>query len=172
VGEAVAEFKGETADEVADVKVELPIDAHLPHTYVPGERLRLEAYKKIAAAHTDDELATVREELRDRYGELPPEVENLMAVASFRARARQLRLTDVATQGKYVRFAPLELRESQTVRLQRLYPGSLVKPATNTVLVPAPTTARIGGQPLRDRELLDWCRSLLDALDVPLPASR
>jgi transcription-repair coupling factor (superfamily II helicase) len=139
---------------------------------VPGERLRLEAYKKIAAAHTEDELATVLEELRDRYGEPPQEVQNLMAVASFRVRARELRLTDVAMQGKYVRFAPLELRESQTVRLQRLYPGSLVKAATSTVLVPAPTTARIAGQPLRDRELLDWCRSLLDALEVPLPAAR
>jgi transcription-repair coupling factor (superfamily II helicase) len=170
VGEAVAEFKGETADDAADVKVDLPVDAHLPHDYVPGERLRLEAYKKIAAAHTDDDLTAVRAELRDRYGELPPAVENLMAVASFRAHARQLRLTDVAMQGKYVRFAPLELRESQTVRLQRLYPGSLVKPATNTVLVPAPTTARIGGQPLRDRELLDWCRAVLDGLDVPAPA--
>src|SRR4051795_12087106 len=170
VGEAVAEFKGETTDEVSEVKVDLPIDAHLPHDYIPGERLRLEAYKKIAAAHSEDELAAVRDELRDRYGELPQEVENLMAVATFRARARQLRLTDVAMQGKYVRFAPLDLRESQTVRLQRLYPGSLVKPATGTVLVPAPTTARIAGQPLRDRELLDWCRGLLDALEVPQPA--
>src|SRR3954463_16030299 len=170
VGEAVAEFKGERSEDVTEVKVELPIDAHLPHDYIPGERLRLEAYKKIAAAHTDDELATVLEELRDRYGEPPQEVNNLMAVASFRARARELRLTDVAMQGKYVRFAPLELRESQTVRLQRLYPGALVKAATGTVLVPAPTTARIAGQPLRDRELLDWCRGLLDALEVPLPA--
>jgi len=119
---------------------------------------------------TDDELATVLEELRDRYGEPPPEVDNLMAVASFRARARELRLTDVAMQGKYVRFAPLELRESQTVRLQRLYPGALVKAATGIVLVPAPTTARIAGQPLRDRELLDWCRASLAATHCePLP---
>jgi transcription-repair coupling factor (superfamily II helicase) len=167
VGEAVAEFKGETTDEAAEVKVDLPVDAHLPHSYIPGERLRLEAYKKLAAAHTDDELAAVREELRDRYGELPREVENLMAVASFRARARLLRLSDVAVQGKFVRFAPLALRDSQTVRMQRLYPGSIIKAATNTVLVPAPTTARIGGQPLRDRELLDWCRAVLDGLDVP-----
>ena len=167
VGEAVAEFKGETTDDVPEVKVDLPVDAHLPHDYIPGERLRLEAYKKLAAAHTDEELTSVREELRDRYGELPTEVENLMAVASFRARARALRLTDVAMQGKYVRFAPLPLRDSQTVRLQRLYPGSIVKAATSTVLVPAPTTARIGGQPLRDLELLDWCRGVLDGLDVP-----
>jgi transcription-repair coupling factor (superfamily II helicase) len=171
VGEAVAEFKGESGEEVPEVKVDLPVDAHLPHGYIPGERLRLEAYRKIAAAHTDDDLASVRDELRDRYGELPREVENLMAVASFRARARQLHLTDVAVSGKYIRLAPLPLRDSQTVRLQRLHPGSLVKAATNTVLIPAPTTARIGGQPLRDRELLDWCRGVLDGLDVPAPAA-
>ena len=171
VGEAVAEFKGETVDEVPEVKVDLPVDAHLPHDYIPGERLRLEAYKKLAAAHTDDELAAVLEELRDRYGEPPTAVDNLMAVASFRARARELRLSDVATQGKYVRFAPLPLRDSQTVRLQRLYPGSIIKAATSTVLVPAPTTSRIGGQPLRDRELLDWCRAVLDGLDVPAPSA-
>jgi transcription-repair coupling factor (superfamily II helicase) len=171
VGEAVAEFKGGGADEqVADVKVELPIDAHLPHDYVPGERLRLEAYKKIAAAHTEDALAAVREELRDRYGEPPPPVENLLAVAAFRAHARRFGLTDVAAQGKYVRFAPLELRESQTVRLQRLYSGSIVKPATGTVLVPAPATARVGGQPVRDLPLLDWARGLLDTVVTDLAA--
>jgi transcription-repair coupling factor (superfamily II helicase) len=63
-----------------------------------------------------------------------------------------------------VRFAPLQLRESQTMRLQRLFPRSLVKPAVGTVLVPRPTTARIGGQPLRDEALLDWARALLEAV--------
>ena len=48
VGEAVAEFRGERRRGAAEVKVELPVDAHLPHDYVPGERLRLEAYRKIA----------------------------------------------------------------------------------------------------------------------------
>src|SRR3954463_5972988 len=96
VGEAVAEFKGEGPEETVEVKVELPVDAHLPHDYVPGERLRLEAYRKIASAHTDDELTAVREELRDRYGEPPPAVDNLLAVAEFRAYARRFGLTDVA----------------------------------------------------------------------------
>src|SRR5881398_1049100 len=70
VGEAVAEYKGEAGEELAEVKVELPVDAHLPHDYVPGERLRLEAYRKIASATTEEDLAAVREELVDRYGEL------------------------------------------------------------------------------------------------------
>ena len=54
VGEAVADFRGEAPhDEVADVKVDLPVDALLPHDYIPGERLRLEAYRALAAADSE-----------------------------------------------------------------------------------------------------------------------
>src|SRR5205085_791403 len=83
----------------------------------------------MAAAHDPDALAAVREELADRYGPLPARVENLMAVAAFRNRARQHGITEVSVQGNAVRFAPLELRESQQLRLQRLYKGALVKQA-------------------------------------------
>jgi transcription-repair coupling factor (superfamily II helicase) len=164
VGEAVAEFKGERVEETADVRVELPVDAHLPHDYIPGERLRLEAYKRLASAQTDAEVEAVRAELRDRYGELPLEVENLLAVAAFRAFARAFGVTEVAAQGKYIRFAPLELRESQVMRLKRLHPGSIVKEASGIALVTAPVTQRIGGQPLRDQALLDWCTELLQTV--------
>ena len=167
VGEAVSDFKRGGAPEqeqVLDTKVDLPVDAHLPHDYIPGERLRLEAYRRLASAYDDGAIAAVREELTDRYGPLPDPVERLLAVAAFRAHARQFGLTEVSVQGSHIRFAPLDLRESQVMRLQRLYPRSLVKPAIGTVLVPRPTTARIGGQPLRDLALLDWVRGLLDAV--------
>jgi transcription-repair coupling factor (superfamily II helicase) len=162
VGEAVAEFKGEQDEELPEVRIELPVDAHLPHDYVGVERLRLEAYRRIASIHTEDAIDDVRAELADRYGPLPQPVENLLHVAAFRVHARRYGLTEVALQGDKIRFAPLELRESQTLRLQRLYPGSVVKAPVRTVLVPRPTTARIGGTPLRDLTLLDWCRQLLD----------
>ncbi len=164
VGEAVADYKGESVEPVAEVKVDLPVDANLPHDYIPGERLRLEAYARIAAAADDEEVAGVRAELLDRYGALPTVVENLLAVASFRAYARRYGLTEVAVAGNYVRFAPLELRESQALRLLRLYPRTVVKPAVRTVLVPKPTTAAVGGSPLRDTELLGWCRQLLQSV--------
>ena len=167
VGDAVSEFKrGGSAEQeqVPDTKVDLPVDAHLPHDYIPGERLRLEAYRRLAAAYDDAAVQSVREELVDRYGPVSDPVERLLAVASFRVHSRRYGLTEVGVQGNAIRFAPLQLRESQTMRLQRLYPRSMVKPQTGTVLVPRPTTARIGGQPVRDVALLDWCRSLLDAV--------
>src|SRR5690606_36168857 len=75
--------------ERPEVKVELPINAHIPHDYVTSERLRLEAYKRIASIASDDDIVAVREELTDRYGRPPQEVENLLAVAAFRIRARK-----------------------------------------------------------------------------------
>jgi transcription-repair coupling factor (superfamily II helicase) len=164
VGEAVAEYKGEVPQQLTEVKVELPIDAHLPHDYIPGERLRLEAYRKIAAVDTPADLDAVRAEITDRYGAPPEPVENLFQVARFRASARRAGLTDVAMQASYVRFAPVELRESQQLRLQRLHPGSLLKPTIRSILVPRPTTARVGGTPLRDVDLLRWASEVVDTV--------
>ncbi|WP_406283245.1 transcription-repair coupling factor [Embleya sp. NBC_00896] len=178
VGEAVNQYKelaagGEGAEEVAEIRVELPIDAHVPHDYVPGERLRLEAYKRIAAITSEDDIAAVRDELVDRYGPLPQPVENLLEVARFRAHVRTAGVTDVTLQGNFVRFGPVDLRESQQLRLQRLYPKTLVKTATHQILVPKPMTARIGGQPLRDVALLAWARDLVDAILLePIAAAK
>ena len=181
VGEAVTAFRkhagadgAEVEEELADVRVDLPVDAHLPHDYVPGERLRLEAYRKIAQAADAEGLAAVREELVDRYGNPPKPVEHLLAVATFRQACRKHGVTEVATQGSMIRFTPLPLRDSQLVRLKRLYPKALFKAVTNTVSVPRPTEGpaggRIGAPPLRDRALLDWCTHLLDSLVVtPAP---
>ena len=164
-GEAVAEFRGDTdAAERVEVKIELPIDAHLPHEYVPGERLRLEAYRKIAEAATTEAVEAVRAELRDRYGALPDPAERLLQVALFRIHARKAGLAEVALQGNHVRFAPADLPESAQLRLKRLYPGSLVKSAGHSILVPKPMTARVGGRPLRDVALLAWAGQVVDAV--------
>jgi transcription-repair coupling factor (superfamily II helicase) len=173
VGEAVAEFKGEKPEVETDVKVDLPVDAHLPHDYIPGERLRLEAYRKLAAVHDMDGLTAVRAEVVDRYGPLPQPVENLFAVAAFRVKARRAGVTEVSLQGRNVRVSPLVLPESKVMRLQRLYPGASYKNVMNTVIVPRPSTARVGGQPLRDTALLDWAADLIDALtEQPVGAAR
>ncbi len=145
VGEAVADFRGEAPEELPEVKVELPINANLPRDYITGERLRLEAYRRIAEVGTPEQLAEVRAELTDRYGTPPESVENLLAVADFRLHARRYGVHEIAVQGRYVRFAPLELRESQTLRLQRIYKGSLVKPALRQILVPRPDRHRAHG---------------------------
>ncbi|MCA0335497.1 MAG: transcription-repair coupling factor [Actinobacteria bacterium] len=165
VGEAVASFKGDPdAEALGEIKIELPVDAHLPHDYVPGERLRLEAYKKLASVANEAALAEIEAELVDRYGPTPEPVRNLLEVARLRTVARAAGIGDIAVQGTFVRFGPVDLRESQTLRLQRLYKGSIVKPALHHILVPRPMTAPIGGQPVRDKAVLEWAASLIRAV--------
>ncbi|MEO3742188.1 transcription-repair coupling factor [Plantactinospora sp. B5E13] len=161
VGEAVQAFKGERPEEEVDMKVDLPIDAHLPHDYIGVERLRLEMYRKLAEARDEARLTEVVAEMTDRYGEPPEQVVNLVAVARFRLLVRAYGLTDVSMQGKHVRFSPLPLPDSKQLRLKRYHPDAVYKAATDQVSVPRPTTRRIGGEPLRDQALLDWCAQLL-----------
>jgi transcription-repair coupling factor (superfamily II helicase) len=175
VGEAVADYRGDGAEPApSEIKIELPVDAHLPREYVPGERLRLEAYKKLATVQDAAGLAEIEAELRDRYGAPPEPVLNLLEVARLRTVARQAGVENIGVQGRYVRFGPLQLPESQQLRLQRLYPGTLVKDAVRTILVPRPTTARVAGQPLRDTAVLRWATDLIRAvlLDSVADAAR
>ncbi|WP_055575728.1 TRCF domain-containing protein, partial [Streptomyces albus] len=152
---------GPVEEAPPEVKIELPVDAHVPHDYAPGERLRLQAYRSIAAAATEEDIASVREELTDRYGPLPEPVENLLLVAGLRMLARSVGVSDITLQGNKIRFSPVELRESQELRLKRVYPGSVVKTASHQVLVPRPKPAGIGGQPVTGRELLAWVGEFL-----------
>jgi transcription-repair coupling factor (superfamily II helicase) len=175
VGEAVAEFKGEGGEPEAEVKIELPIEAHLPTDYVESERLRLEMYKRIAEVRESAGIEAVRAELTDRYGTPGPEVESLLAVARFRLLAREAGLTDVVVAGNFIRFSPVDLPESKQLRLKRLYPGSVVKEKAGLMLVPKPRSRQIGGPQVKDLELLDWCsevvQSVLIATNAPAAAS-
>jgi transcription-repair coupling factor (superfamily II helicase) len=165
IGEAVRELKDDAPAERPEVRVELPVNAHIPHDYVPGERLRLEAYTSIAAIDSEEDVAAVRDELTDRYGALPLPVVTLLDVARLRFAARKAGLTDITLQGNFVRFAPVVLPESRSMRVQRLYPKTLLKPAVRTMLIPVPksgaSSGGFGGQALRDTELLAWCAEVI-----------
>ena len=168
VGEALAEHRGQTEQDFVEVRVELPINAHIPHEYVPQERLRLAAYKHLADATTEAAVDEVAIELTDRFGPLPDPVTALLAVARFRALARAAGLTEVVAQGPKVRFHPVELPESAQLRLERLYPGTQVRGAVRTIVVPRPMTAPMGGQPVRDIALIDWAAELVNTV-LPRP---
>lgn len=173
VGEAVAEFKGGSEDEAAaEVRIELPVDAHLPHDYIPSERLRLEIYKRLAEVRTDADVDEVHAELLDRYGNPPEVVESLLVVARFRARCRQVGVGEVTLAGKYVRFAPVDLPDSRVVRLQRLHPKSIVKAPVSTILVPRPQPAGFPVRPVAGVALLEWARGVIDdVIAAPAPAA-
>ena len=177
VSEAVAAYKkslkiGGSADSETDaeagidedLRIELPVDATIPEDYVAHERLRLEAYTKFAAARSESEVADVLEELADRYGPVPEPTRRLASLARLRALAAHLGVREIVAQGKSIRFAPVSLPESARMKVTRLYPGTVLKPATRTIVVPAPGTARMGGGPIEGEDLLRWVEVLLHAV--------
>jgi len=171
VGEAVNDYKTGIIDKEAEThecKVELPINAHLSESYVPGERLRLDLYRRLADVAKPEDVQSIREELLDRFGELPEEAQALLAVAQLRALAKSHGIREVVATGKFLRLSPLILPESRQLRLTRLYPGSLYKGPTNTALVtlpknpawnPSKPTAEIV-----DTSLLTWVTEVVDQL--------
>ena len=173
VGEALAEVKGEaTAEAAAPTRVELPLDAHIPRAYVPDERLRLEAYRRLAEASDQDTVTELEAELLDRFGRLPPPVLALATAARLRIRLREIGVTEVVAAGNKIKIEGLALPESLQVRIDRLYPGAMIKPATRTVLLPAPKTARVGGKPLVGADLMAWLDQFIDAVAGLQPAAR
>ncbi len=171
IGEAVSAFRGDEVEGPTELRLELPVQARIPESYIDSERLRLEAYQKLSAAASatakDDAIDLVVEELRDRYGELPSETEGLLAVARLRRRAAQAGLADVVAMGPNLRIAPANLPDSMKVRVQRLYPKAKLLSGGDALVVPLPTA---GGERVGDAELIAWVGQLLDQL-WPLPTA-
>ena len=165
VGEAVEDFKTGYVDvnpRIKECKVELPITAHLPVEYVPSERLRLDLYRRMADCSDDSGLDSIVEELVDRFGELPEPAQSLIEVARIRTLAKSKELTEVVWQGKFLKVAPITLPESAQLRLTRLYPGTLIKEATKSVLIArnaAPNWLENGS--VGDTSTLSWTKEVL-----------
>ena len=168
VGEAVEDFKTgfvDTNPRIKECKVELPITAHLPVDYLPSERLRLDLYRRMADASEPKDLDAIVEELVDRFGELPEAANTLIDVARLRVRAKQLGLSEVVLQGKFLKLAPVTLPESLQLRLTRMYPGSLIKSATQSILVAraAGPNWQVSGD-LVDTSILPWTMEVLNSI--------
>ena len=171
VAEAVAELKGEPLRPRVEVTIDVPSDAHLPADYVAREDLRLEAYRRLAAVDSDDQVADIGAEWEDRFGPLPPPARGLLEVAALRVQCLRTGVREVSaaparpgmgrSRGVVVRLSPLELLASARVRLRRLHPDAVYKEEPRQLQVPL-ETGDVAGQ------LAELLRSLVP---VPSPAS-
>ncbi len=143
VSEAVAELRGETPHEPADVKIDIPMDAHLPEDYVTRSEQRLEAYRRLSAVTSEIEVEDLAAEWLDRFGPLPPPASALIDVGRLRVAAIGAGITElsIAKPGGFappapvVQMSPVKLKASRHVRLQRLFPKSVYKEETGLLKV-------------------------------------
>ena len=173
VGEAVATYRaladGKPVDGTdqspKEIRIDLPVDAHIPESYINAERLRLEVYRKLAASTSETDIRLIVEEMEDRYGPIPQEASRLLAVARLRHLARQAGITDIGVQGNRIKIHPVELLDSQQVRLKRLFPGATYRAVAKAIQVSIPKAGTTVTDPkLRDVDLIQWVADFLSAM--------
>ena len=82
---AVLLEKGEkTEEESIECQMDVDFDAYIPESYIPNEEQKLEVYQKISTIGSEEEELDLKDELIDRYGDLPDKVENLFLVAMLK----------------------------------------------------------------------------------------
>jgi transcription-repair coupling factor (superfamily II helicase) len=140
VAEAVLELEGreQVGPAQPEIRIDLPVDAHLPESYVPEQELRLEAYRRLATTTTQDAVDDVAAEWVDRFGPLPPAAEALVTLARLRVEALRVGLEEMVQLRHEIKMGPVDLKPSQEVRLKRLQPRSVLQAADGVIFIPAP----------------------------------
>lgn len=138
VTEAVSELKGERIVQPFEVVLDLPTDAHLPRDYVERDDVRMEAYRRLAAVESSQDVDDIEAEWLDRYGPPPAAADALLDAARLRAECVRLRISNVSIMRTTARLAGLVLPESRKVRLTRLAPKSIAKESEVVIPLDAP----------------------------------
>jgi transcription-repair coupling factor (superfamily II helicase) len=158
--EELARLGGEPVPVEQDIRVELPVDAHLPDDYVADENARLDLYRRLAAVRDAEGVRSIEGELTDRFGPLPPPARRLTALAAFKVLLGRWGIEElVIARGDRLRVHPVELSESAQVRLQRLHPGAEHRPGSRLLTVPLPRP--------RPADLIVWITTTLSELLAP-----
>ena len=97
-------IKGDIDKEPIETTVDLKVDAYIPSSYIEDEMQKIEVYKKIAAIESIDEYMDIKEELEDRYSDIPDPVYNLMDIAYIKSRAKLLSIEEIKESGNDVSF--------------------------------------------------------------------
>lgn len=125
LNEAVRSLKGEEAQESFNTAVELDVDAYIPPSYIMNEYQKLDIYKRVAGIETQAECEDMKEELLDRFGEIPKSVDNLLRVAMIRMQAHKLYITEVKGKNEILKFT---MKQDAKIKVEGI--GDLI---TNSV---------------------------------------
>jgi len=128
VAEAVSEARGDVIPEIISVSIDLPGEAHLPESYVTQSDVRIEAYRRLSNATTDEHIADMRDEWLDRFGPLPVQAQGLLDLAGLRVACLRIGIREISVLparlgGRAIALAkisPITLKASAQIRVQRL----------------------------------------------------
>lgn len=126
LNEAVLEEKGIESKKKTECQVEITVDAYIPEKYIGSPSQRIDAYKKIASIETDEDITDIRDELIDRYGDVPRTVENLFMISYIRSQGSCLRFDKIRQAETSVLVYPDKLNAAVWSELAVYYKGRIL----------------------------------------------
>jgi len=164
LAQAVRRLRNEPVESFQPVNLDLGISAHIPRSYIRSDRQRMEVYRRATTCRRPEELESLREDLRDAFGPLPPEVEILLALAEIRVLARPWGIRSIILQPPDLIFSVDDFQRVQP--LFQTGPGS--------PRLPDPTTIhwRLPKRLLQMPTLLSVLRNQLASVPAPAPRTQ
>ena len=95
LNDAIRKVKGEIVEEEIDVEIDLPVNAYIPDSYIEDEIIKIEMYKKIASIENEEDLNDIKDELEDRFSDIPKSVNALMSIAYMKTLCKKLGIEKV-----------------------------------------------------------------------------
>jgi transcription-repair coupling factor (superfamily II helicase) len=124
--EAGAGQNGDAEAELADpVRLDVNVDAYVPADYIPYEQAKIDVHRRIASAVEVADVERLRDELEDRFGELPEPLENLLALQRARIKFGQAGARTVSFHGDRLAVVPIQLDSRRAKRLREELPDAL-----------------------------------------------
>lgn len=108
--QAVRRMKGQPPDEPPDVHLELNVEAHVPKSYIPSERQRMEVYRRITACRTLADVEQAERDIADAHGKAPPQVDTLLALADLRIRVAPWKVRSIVRREPDLIFTVEDVR--------------------------------------------------------------
>ncbi len=122
--EAVLEEKGEKPPVKTECAADIAVDAGIPEQYIPSAEQRLDLYRRIARVRCPEDAEDICDELTDRFGDIPRQVNTLVRIALLRAQAAAIGITEITQKGDRLR---LRMDGFDLNRISALYSRSAFK---------------------------------------------
>jgi transcription-repair coupling factor (superfamily II helicase) len=156
LADAVKRLKNESVEIIPTTVIDLGLATYIPKNYIPSDRLRMDAYRKIAVAKTKADLKEIKNELADVYGPVPEDVELLVELAELRIAASKWDIKSIVTSGQDLIFSFAKDVSDKT--------ESLFAEVSGTIRIPNPKTVylRLGKNYFEPRTLINILRKILN----------
>ena len=140
--EAVAAMEesdlGHGEEEWEPVRLDVNVDAYVPADYIPYEQAKVDVHRRIAGAREVADLVTLREELEDRFGDVPDPLHNLIALQQARIKLGQAGARAVTVRGDRLAVTPIELDSVRAKRIRAEIPEALYESGKSQLSVRVP----------------------------------